>query len=89
MNKSIIARLLEASAECGAVCSLPVQDLLGALEATICLKDLTSQINALRLTDELGHDFRLNDAFMRAMELLAQIEGDDGELVPAIEKKGT
>ena len=53
MNTSLTARLSEASAEYGAVCSLPVQDVLGALEATICLKDLTSQIDALRLTDEL------------------------------------
>jgi hypothetical protein len=32
MNKSITARLREASAEHGTVCSLPVQDIQGALE---------------------------------------------------------
>ena len=35
------------------------------------------QIKAGRLTDELGHDFQLNDAYMRAVELLARIEGDE------------
>jgi hypothetical protein len=47
------------------------------LEAIICLQDLTNQIKAGRLTDELGHDFQLNDAYMRAVELLARIEGDE------------
>jgi hypothetical protein len=28
-----------------------------AAEAVVCLKDLVSQIEAGRLTDELGHDF--------------------------------
>ena len=59
------------------MCSLPVQDTKGALEAIICLKDLMNQIKIGRLTDELGHDFQLNDAYMRAMELLARIEGDE------------
>ncbi len=76
MNKSTIARLREASAKYG-VCSLPVQDIKGALEAIICLKDLTNQIKVGRLTDDLGHDFQLNDAYMRAVELLARIEGED------------
>jgi hypothetical protein len=39
-------------------------------EAVICLKDLVNQIKAGRLVDELGHDFRLNDAYLRARELL-------------------
>jgi hypothetical protein len=30
-----------------------------------------------RLTDELGHDVQLNDAYMRAVELLTRIEGED------------
>ena len=76
MNRSIIARLREASAKYG-VCSLPVQDIKGALEAIICLEDLTNQIKVGRLTDEPGHDFQSNDAFMRAVELLARIEGDE------------
>ncbi len=41
--------------------------------AIICLKDLTNQIKIGRLTDALGHDFQLNDAYMRAVELLARI----------------
>ena len=53
MNKSITARLREASAKSG-VCSLPVQDIKGALEAIICLKDLTNQIKAGRLTMNSG-----------------------------------
>ena len=76
MNKPLTARLREASAKYG-VGSLPVDDLKGALQAVICLKDLTNQIKAGRLTDELGHDFQLNDAYMRAVELLARIEGED------------
>ena len=47
------------------------------LEAIICLKDLTNQIKVGRLTDELGHDFQMNDAYMRAVELLTRIEGDE------------
>ena len=50
-----------------------------AAEAVICLKDLVSQIKAGRLTDELGHDFRLNDAYLHALELLERIEGVFGE----------
>ncbi len=42
-----------------------------------CLKDLKNQIKAGRLTDELGHDFQLNDAYLRAVELLVRIEGDE------------
>ena len=79
MNMGIIARLHEASANQSAICNIPVADVRAALEALICLEDLTSQIAVGRLTDELGHDFRLNDAFMRAVELLAQFEGDSGE----------
>ena len=48
-----------------------------AAEAVICLEDLVSQIGAGRLIDEIGHDFRLNDAYLRAVELLAQTEGDE------------
>ena len=59
MNKA--TRLKNASAE-------------EAAEAVIRLKDLTSQIEAGRLTDEIGHDFRLNDAYLRAVELLERIE---------------
>ena len=77
MNKSITARLREASAKCGPVCPLPVQDIQGALEAIICLKDLTNQIKIGGLTDELGHDFQLNDAYLRAVELLVRIEGEE------------
>lgn len=44
-------------------------------EAIRCLKDLVDQIGVGKLTDELGHDFRLNDAYRRALELLEQIEG--------------
>ena len=51
-----------------------------AAEAVICLKDLVSQINAGRLTDELGHDFRLNDAYLRGVELLKRLEGESGEV---------
>ena len=61
------------------MCTLPVADIMTALEAMTCLKDLTRQIMLARLTDELGHDFRLNDAFMRSVELLAHIERDSGE----------
>ena len=48
-------------------------------EALICLKDLVSQIRAGGLTDELGHDFRLNDAFLCAVALLERIESASGE----------
>ena len=77
MTKALTARLRDASANHSAMCPFPMQDVLGALEAIIRLKDLTGQIKAGRLTDELGHDFRLNDAYMRAVDLLAQIEGDE------------
>ena len=77
MYKSITARLREASAKCGAVWPLPVQDIHAALQAIICLKDLTNQIKVGRLTDELGHDFQLNDAYLRAVELLVRIEGEE------------
>jgi hypothetical protein len=43
-----------------------------------CLKDLTDQIKLGRLIDELGQDFRLNDAYLRAVELLELIEGESG-----------
>ena len=76
MSKSITARLGKASAKYG-VCSLPVQDIKAVLQAIFCFKDLTSQIKVGRLTDELGHDFQLNDAYMRAVELLARIEGEE------------
>jgi hypothetical protein len=79
LNTPIIARLRDASVNQGVMCTLSAADIRAALEAMICLEDLTSQIAVGRLTDELGHDFRLNDAFMRAGELLAQIEGDSGE----------
>jgi hypothetical protein len=62
MSKAQVTRLQNASAE-------------NAAEAVICLNDLVNQIEVGRLTDELGHDFRLNDAFMRAVALLARIEG--------------
>ena len=75
MSKSITARPRKASAKYG-VCSLPVQDVKGVLEAIFCRKDLTNQIKVGRLTDELGHDFQLNDAYLRAVELLARIEGE-------------
>ena len=77
MNNAKTARLHEASTKCEPICPLPVQDIHGALESIICLKDLTNQIKAGRLTDELGHDFQLNDAYLRAVELLAQIEGEE------------
>jgi hypothetical protein len=51
-----------------------------AADAVICLRDLVSQIEAGQLTDELGHDFRLNDAYLRAVELLERIEGESGQL---------
>jgi hypothetical protein len=38
-----------------------------------------SQIKAGRLTGELGHDFLLSDAVLRAVELLTQTEGDNTE----------
>ena len=75
MNKSLTARLRNASTKYG-VCSLPVQDIKALLEAIFCLKDLTNQIKLGRLTDELEHDFRLNDSYMRAVDLLARIEGE-------------
>jgi hypothetical protein len=43
-----------------------------------CLKDLTDQIKLGRLIDELGHDFRLHDAYLRAVELLELIEDKSG-----------
>jgi hypothetical protein len=58
-----------------------------AAEALICLKDLVSQIRPGRLTDELGHDFKLNDAFMRAVALLERMEHASGEA--ALVNKGT
>jgi hypothetical protein len=64
MSKAPIARLQNASAE-------------QAAEAVLRLKDLVNQIEAGQLTDERGHDFRLNDAYLRAVELLAQTEGDE------------
>ena len=79
MNKPLTARLREASVSKSVMCTLPVADIMTAREAMTCLKDLTSQIMMGRLTDELGHDFRLNDAFMRSVELLAHIECDGGE----------
>lgn len=60
------------------MCTLRVADIITVLEAMTCLKNLTRQIMIGRLTDELGHDFRLNDAFMRSLELLAHIERDSG-----------
>ena len=66
MSKAPITSLQNASAE-------------EAAEAVICLKDLVSQIQVGRLTDKLGHDFRLNDAFLRAIALLERIEGASGE----------
>ena len=53
----------------------PIDDA-AARETVAVLKDLTDQIKMGKLTDELGHDFRLNDAFLRAVELLARIEKD-------------
>jgi hypothetical protein len=67
MSKAPITRLQNASAE-------------DAAEAVVCLNDLVSQIEAGRLTDELGHDFRFTDAFMRAVALLERIEGAPGEI---------
>ena len=66
MSKAPITRLQNASAEATA-------------EAVVCLKDLVSQIRVGRLTDELGHDFRLNDAYLRAVELLERIESESRE----------
>ena len=79
MNKPLTARLREASVSKSVMCTLPVSDIMTALEAMTCLKDLTSQIMIGRLSDELGHDFRLKHAFMRAVELLTHIERDSGE----------
>ena len=79
MNKPLTARPREASVSKSVMCTLPVADIITALEAMTCLKDLTSQIMMGRLTDDLGHDFRLNDAFMRVLELLTHIERDSGE----------
>ena len=39
-----------------------------------------SQIEAGELTDQLGHDFRLNDAFLRAVKLLDRIEDASDEV---------
>jgi hypothetical protein len=47
------------------------------LQTIICLQDLTNQIKAGRLTDELGHDFQLDDAYMPVVELLTRVEGED------------
>jgi hypothetical protein len=48
-----------------------------ASEAVSCLRDLIAQIEAGKLRDELGHDFRLNDAFVRATALIEQIEAEN------------
>ena len=66
MSKAPITRLQNASAE-------------EAAEAVVCLNDLVTQIQVGRLTDELRHDFRLNDALLRAIALLERIEGASGE----------
>jgi hypothetical protein len=63
-----------------AITTLQTPAAADAAEAAICLKDLVSQIELGRLTDEFGHDFSLNDAYLRAVELLERIEGKSGEV---------
>jgi hypothetical protein len=40
-----------------------------------CLKDLIGQMMVGPLVDELGNDFRMNDAFIRAAVVLELVEG--------------
>ena len=54
----------------------PPSDDAAARESISALRDLTNQIKMGKLTDEPGHDFRMNDAFFRAVELLARIDKD-------------
>ena len=49
-------------------CELPAE-LLRA-----CLQDLIHQILVARLADADGHDFRMNDSFVRAVAPLEQLE---------------
>ena len=78
-KKSIAARMRERCKKFTTVCVLPVEqtreavDALEALQAS--LKDLTDQIAATAPKDELGHDFRLNDAHIGAVELLSRLGG--------------
>ena len=78
-KKSIATRMRERCKEFTTVCILPVEDTREAVDALealrASLKDLTDQIAATAPRDELGHDFRMNDAHIKAIELLARLGG--------------
>ena len=76
-EKPIAARLRERCVIYTTVCTLPIgevreaADTISALQAA--LKDLTDQISATG-PRELGHDLRMNDAYLKAVELLTRLE---------------
>ena len=82
-EKSIAARLRERCAIYTTVCTPPLGDVQEAADTIaalqVALKDLTDQINATSPRDELGHDLRMNDAYLRAVELLRRLESDEAE----------
>jgi hypothetical protein len=76
-KKSIAARMHENCKGFTTVCTLSAEDTREAVDALIALQvrlqELTDQITATAPRDELGHDFRLNDAHIRAVELLHRL----------------
>ena len=60
-----------------ALCPMSVADIMEAADTLdalqTALQDLTDQIMAGPLIDDMGHDFRLNDSFVRAVALLERL----------------
>ena len=77
-KKSITARMRERCQGYATVCVVPTDDmreavdLLTTLQAS--LKELAYQISVIAPRDEFGHDFRMNDAYVKAMELLGRLD---------------
>ncbi len=78
-KKTIAVRMREKCKEFTTVCILPVEDTREAVDTLIALqaslRDLTDQIEVTAPRDELGHDFRLNDAHVKLVELLGRLGG--------------
>ena len=77
MPHSLADRLRVEAEKHLALCPMSVADIIEAADTLdalqTALQDLTDQMMAGPLIDDLGHDFRLNDSFIRAMALLERI----------------
>lgn len=74
---TIMPKLMDALSKYSTVCPLPKVDVTQAVAELTALQsalsDLVEQVEMTAPRDELGHDFRLNDAHLKAKALLQHL----------------